>query len=82
MLDAIAAGLLEQTPPLVDADLQVRFPTLYTEARNAVLREEVGKYNRLLRTMHTALPKFRQALKGLVPMSEELARMGQRLPAA
>merc|ERR1711988_1358506 len=55
------------------------FPTRYEESTNTVLKQEVLKYNRLLKVMRNALPLFRKALKGLVAMSEELDQMGTAL---
>jgi len=52
---------------------------MYEESSNTVLKQEVFKYNRLLRAMHGTLPLFRKALKGLVAMSEELDAMGTAL---
>jgi len=80
VMDEIAEGLQEKVPPLFDYDdVEEQFPTRYEESTNTVLKQEVLKYNRLLKVMRNALPLFRKALKGLVAMSEELDQMGTAL---
>jgi len=46
---------------------------------NTVLKQECIRYNRMLTIMHSSIPTFRKALKGLVVMSAELETMGNQL---
>merc|ERR1712196_188344 len=71
---------LARIPDVFDIDLvEKRYPTLYEESMNTVLKQECIRYNRLLAVMHSSIPMFRKALKGLVVMSQELEKMGNEL---
>jgi dynein heavy chain len=77
-MDNIAVGMQEQCPELFDLDqLEQKFPTMYSESLNTVLKQEALKLNRLMSKMQETLPLFRKALKGIVVMNEELESIGQ-----
>jgi len=79
-MDETAADVIAQTPPTFDIDeIDEKFPTMYEESRNTVLKQEAFKYNRLLAVLIVQLPLFRRALKGLVAMTEELEGCGKGL---
>ena len=62
---------------MFDYDLvDEKFPTLYEQSLNTVLKQDVMKYNRLMKKMKSSLPLFRKALKGLVAMNAELEELG------
>lgn len=76
-MGTVAAELLQLTPKPFDfVEVEERFPTLYEESTNTVIKQEVIRYNRLLKVMIATLPQFQKALKGLVTMTEELESMG------
>jgi len=79
-MDELAADLITQTPKTFDLDaFEEKFPTMYEESRNTVVKQEAAKYNRLLALLHVQLPLFRRAVKGLVLMTEDLENVGKGL---
>jgi len=79
-MDEMAVTLIDKTPSKFDPDvLEEKFPTVYEESRNTVLKQEAAKYNRLLSVLMLQLPLFRRALKGFVMMTEELEDLGTGL---
>jgi len=80
IMDERAADILSKIPKEYDIDYVEKFyPTKYEESMNTVLKQECIRYNNLLRVMHSSIPTFRKALKGLVVMSEDLEKMGNQL---
>jgi dynein heavy chain len=80
VMDEMALTIIEQTPKKFDLDdLEAKFPTMYSESRNTVLKQESFKYNRLLSLLNAQLPLFRRALKGLVVMTDELEASGKAM---
>eukprot|EP00747_Dinoflagellata_sp_TGD_P112719 gnl/TRDRNA2_/TRDRNA2_171542_c1_seq6.p1 gnl/TRDRNA2_/TRDRNA2_171542_c1~~gnl/TRDRNA2_/TRDRNA2_171542_c1_seq6.p1 ORF type:complete len:647 (+),score=142.57 gnl/TRDRNA2_/TRDRNA2_171542_c1_seq6:121-2061(+) len=79
-MDETASELIGQTPKTFDLDeLEEKFPTMYSESRNTVLKQESFKFNRLIKVLQGQLPLFRRALKGLVMMTDELEDLGRGL---
>jgi dynein heavy chain len=80
VMDDMDADLIEITPKKFDQDLfEEKFPTMYAESRNTVVKQEAAKYNRLLELLAVQLPLFRRAVKGLVVMTEDLENVGKGL---
>jgi len=80
VMEEMAATIEDQTPALFDMEIiENKYPTDYHESSNTVLKQEVFKYNRLIKVMKSQLPLFRKALKGFVVMSEELENLGNGL---
>jgi len=80
VMDEMAAELIASTPGLFDLDtFEEKFPTMYEESRNTVLKQEAAKYNKLLQELQVQLPLFRRAVKGLVVMTEDLEAVGKGL---
>jgi dynein heavy chain len=80
VMDELAVELIAQTPPEFNLfDYDDRFPTMYSESRNTVVKQEAAKYNRLLQVVHVQLPLFRRAVKGFVVMTEDLESVGKGL---
>merc|ERR1719222_1214836 len=79
-MDELAAELTSQTPAQFDLDeFEEKFPTMYEESRNTVVKQEAAKYNRLLAKLEVQLPLFRRAVKGFVVMTEDLESVGKGL---
>jgi dynein heavy chain len=55
--------------------VQSTYPTMYEESMNTVVVQEVIRYNRLLRTIHTSCGDLLNALTGKVVMSSALEEM-------
>eukprot|EP00392_Amoebophrya_sp_AT5.2_P013410 g13528.t1 len=80
VMEDTARAVLERIPPEFDIDfVEKKYPTMYEESMNTVLKQESIRYNKLLAVMHKAIPTFRKALKGLVVMSGELEQMGNEM---
>ena len=84
----IEAGLTQPDEGFMEEDAtKLKFPILYEESMNTVLRQEQQKFNRLLRVMKKTLVGVQLAVKGLAVMSGELEDMAdafytQRVPDA
>lgn len=75
-VEEIVKKVMESVPqPLPIIDIMEQYPVKYTESMNTVLVQEVIRYNRLLKVIHSSLRDLKKALKGLVVMSEALETM-------
>merc|ERR1740138_1255319 len=80
VMDELAVELVNDTPACFDMDsFEDKFPTLYSESRNTVAKQEATKYNRLLALLQQQLPLFQRAVKGFVVMTEDLEALGKGL---
>ncbi|KAF7668491.1 hypothetical protein LDENG_00010030 [Lucifuga dentata] len=73
VVDELSEDILSKLP--ADFDLQVvmkKYPVLYEESMNTVLRQEIIRFNRLTQVVRVSLVNMRKALKGQIVMSAEL----------
>ncbi|CAF3510924.1 unnamed protein product [Rotaria socialis] len=73
VMDELAADILSKLPADFDTEaIGKKYPVLYNESMNTVLRQEIIRYNRLTSEVRKTLADLRKAIKGLVLMSSEL----------
>ncbi|KAM6951542.1 dynein axonemal heavy chain 3 [Aplochiton taeniatus] len=73
VVDELAADILSKLPANFDIDMVImKYPVMYNESMNTVLRQELIRFNRLTQVVRVSLVNIRKALKGLVVMSSEL----------
>ncbi|CAF3922998.1 unnamed protein product [Rotaria sp. Silwood2] len=73
VIDELAADILSKLPADFDTEtIGKKYPVLYNESMNTVLRQEIIRYNRLTSEVRKTLVDLRKAIKGLVLMSSEL----------
>jgi dynein heavy chain len=78
VMDATAASVQARLPNPFPLDVcEEKFPTLYEESMNTVVKQECLRYNKLLWQMASSLKDFRKAIKGLIVMSSELEDAGK-----
>ncbi|KAK5855255.1 hypothetical protein PBY51_005374 [Eleginops maclovinus] len=87
VVDELAEDILSKLP--ADFDIQMvidKYPVMYDESMNTVLRQEIIRFNRLTHVVRVSLVNIRKALKGQIVMSAELedvfnSMMVGKLPA-
>ncbi|XP_056593901.1 dynein axonemal heavy chain 3 isoform X3 [Triplophysa dalaica] len=73
VVDELAEGLLAKLPPEFDIEVvTAKYPLLYEESMNTVLRQELIRFNRLSKVVRGSLLNTQKALRGQVVMSAEL----------
>jgi len=73
VIEELAADILSKMPNLYDMEAIIaKYPVSYNESMNTVLRQELIRYNRLIKVVRDSLFNLRKAIKGLVVMSSEL----------
>jgi len=80
VMDETAASIQERLPKTFPLDVcEAKFPTLYEESMNTVVKQECLRYNKLLWEMGSSLKDFRKAIKGLIVMTGELEALGKSM---
>ena len=60
----LAADILVKFPPLFDLEAVIeKYPVLYTESMNTVLRQELIRFNRLTEVVVSTLKNIQKAIK-------------------
>ncbi|KAK7493486.1 hypothetical protein BaRGS_00015197 [Batillaria attramentaria] len=73
VIEELAEDILSKLPSNFDLELVMKkYPVLYNESMNTVLRQELIRFNRLTSVVRSALQNLRKAIKGLVVMNAEL----------
>ena len=73
MVGDMCKDILSKLPPNFDMELAAkRYPVMYTECLNTVVRQELQRFNKLLSKMRASLLDLQKAVKGLVVMSADL----------
>uniref|UniRef100_A0A671RB77 Dynein heavy chain C-terminal domain-containing protein n=1 Tax=Sinocyclocheilus anshuiensis TaxID=1608454 RepID=A0A671RB77_9TELE len=73
IVDELAGGMLAKLPPDFDIEMVTnKYPLLYEESMNTVLRQELIRFNRLSKVVRSSLINTQKALRGQVVMSAEL----------
>ncbi|KAK1794827.1 hypothetical protein P4O66_009897, partial [Electrophorus voltai] len=76
VVDELAEDILSKLPCDFDIEMvMVKYPVMYEESMNTVLRQELIRFNRLTQVVRRSLISVRRALKGLAVMSAELERV-------
>ncbi|KAG7492071.1 hypothetical protein MATL_G00010690 [Megalops atlanticus] len=73
IVDELAADILSKLPADFDMEMVMdKYPVVYEESMNTVLRQELIRFNRLTQVVRSSLVNIGKALKGQVVMSAEL----------
>ncbi|GCB71663.1 hypothetical protein scyTo_0001655 [Scyliorhinus torazame] len=73
VVEDLAADIISKLPDDFDLEeVMHKYPVVYEESMNTVLRQELIRFNRLTEVVHSSLINIRKAIKGLVVMSSEL----------
>ncbi|XP_035261919.1 dynein heavy chain 3, axonemal [Anguilla anguilla] len=73
IVDELAADILSKLPADFDILMVIeKYPVVYEESMNTVLRQELIRFNRLTQVVRSSLVNIGKALKGQVVMSAEL----------
>jgi len=80
VLADLAADIKSKMPPEFDTEVaNFKYPVVYLESMNTVLRQELVRFNRLISVVHSTLANFGKALKGQVVMSGDLEALGNSM---
>ena len=67
-MEELAADILSKFPPRFQLDeVMEKYPVLYTESMNTVLRQELIRFNRLTDVVRATLVNLQKAIKVISP---------------
>ena len=73
MVSELAGDIVDKLPAAFDIpSVMKKYPVVYTDSMNTVLRQELIRYNRLTGVIRDTLLGLQKAIKGIVVMSSEL----------
>ncbi|KAK2854426.1 hypothetical protein Q7C36_006295 [Tachysurus vachellii] len=73
VVDELAADIMSKLPLDFNTEkVMAKYPVMYEESMNTVLRQEIIRFNRLTEVVRSSLVNIQKALKGQVVMSAEL----------
>ncbi|XP_058475903.1 dynein axonemal heavy chain 3-like [Solea solea] len=73
VVDELAEDILSKLPADFDTQQVIqKYPVMYEESMNTVLRQEIIRFNRLTLVVRESLVNIKKALKGQIVMSSEL----------
>ncbi|XP_078610604.1 dynein axonemal heavy chain 3-like isoform X1 [Branchiostoma floridae x Branchiostoma japonicum] len=73
VLTDLAADILSKLPADFNLEFVMKkYPVVYNESMNTVLRQELIRFNRLTSVVRSSLQNLQKAIKGLVVMSSDL----------
>ncbi|KAG7500858.1 dynein heavy chain 3, axonemal [Solea senegalensis] len=73
VVDELAEDILSKLPADFDTQMVIeKYPVVYEESMNTVLRQEIIRFNRLTIVVRESLVNIKKALKGQIVMSSEL----------
>ncbi len=79
-VEQIAEEILQKLPAVFDNEaIAKKFPIIYEESMNTVLKQELIRYNNLIRTVRLSLQNLLKAIKGFVVMNSELEEVFESL---
>lgn len=80
VIQDLAADILGKLPKDYNLEFVMKkYPVLYNESMNTVLRQELIRFNRLTSVVRASLINLQKAIKGLVVMSADLEEVFQSM---
>ncbi|CAI6363283.1 unnamed protein product [Macrosiphum euphorbiae] len=76
----LASNIAKNIPDLFDIiEATKKYPTMYEQSMNTVIRQELIRFNRLLSVIKKSLVDVQKAIKGIVVMSSDLEELNTSL---